>query len=179
MHEISEEGVAAHWSYKGEGSDKNFAKKLSWLRQILDWQKDSKSAKEFMDFLKIDFFQDEIYVFTPRGRVICLPKGSTPLDFAYGVHTGIGNTCSGAIINGRIVPLRYKLKNGDRINILTSKNQNPRLDWLKIVKTNKAKTKIRKYLKELKKIPINYGKSKKAPAQEIGEEKIILERPEE
>ncbi|MBU4502344.1 MAG: bifunctional (p)ppGpp synthetase/guanosine-3',5'-bis(diphosphate) 3'-pyrophosphohydrolase [Nanoarchaeota archaeon] len=173
MNDIAKEGVAAHWSYKDESSDKNFDKKLSWLRQILDWQKDSKSAKEFMDFLKIDFFHDEIYVFTPQGRVICLPKGSTPLDFAYEVHTNIGNTCSGAIVNGRIVPLRHKLNNGDRINILTSKNQVPKLDWLKIVKTNKAKTKIRKYLKELKKVPIKYGTAKKAKEQDLGEDKII------
>ena len=153
MHKIAEEGIAAHWSYKKATTDQKFDKKLSWLRQILDWQMESETANEFMDFLKIDFFQDEIYVFTPKGRVISLPKGSTPIDFAYGIHSNIGDTCTGSIVNGRIVPLRYKLKNGDIINILTSKNQKPKKDWLKIIKTTKAKTKIRHYFKQ-KKIPV-------------------------
>lgn len=116
-------------------------KKLSWLRQILDWQRESKTAKEFMEFLKIDLFQDEIYVFTPKGKVICLPKGSTPIDFAYEIHSHIGDTCTGAIVNGRIVQLRYELKNGDIINIINSKNQTPKRDWLKVVKTTKSQNK--------------------------------------
>ncbi|MBL7100970.1 MAG: bifunctional (p)ppGpp synthetase/guanosine-3',5'-bis(diphosphate) 3'-pyrophosphohydrolase [Nanoarchaeota archaeon] len=153
MHKIAEEGIAAHWSYKKATTDQKFDKKLSWLRQILDWQMESETANEFMDFLKIDFFQDEIYVFTPKGRVISLPKGSTPIDFAYGIHSNIGDTCTGSIVNGRIVPLRYKLKNGDIVNILTSKNQAPKKDWLKIIKTTKAKTKIRHYFKQ-RKIPV-------------------------
>ena len=153
MHKIAEEGIAAHWRYKGTATDQKFDKKLSWLKQILDWQRDSETAKDFMDFLKIDFFQDEIHVFTPKGRVIELPKGSTPIDFAYGIHSKVGDTCTGSIVNGRIVPLRYKLKNGDIVNILTSKNQKPKKDWLKIVKTTKAKTKIRGYFRK-KKIPV-------------------------
>ncbi|MBM3200351.1 bifunctional (p)ppGpp synthetase/guanosine-3',5'-bis(diphosphate) 3'-pyrophosphohydrolase [Candidatus Woesearchaeota archaeon] len=156
MHTISEEGVAAHWDYKGVKIDDVFDKKVSWLRQILDWQRESKTTKEFMDFLKIDLFQDEIYVFTPKGKVICLPKGSTPIDFAYKIHSDIGDTCTGAIVNGRIVPLRYELKNGDIINITTAKNQTPKRDWLKIVKTTEAKTRIRHYLKETEELPISY-----------------------
>lgn len=156
MHKIAEEGVAAHWGYKGVKTDQKFDKKLSWLRQILEWQRESKTAKEFMDFLKIDLFQDEIYVFTPKGKVIRLPKGSTPIDFAYEIHSNIGDACTGAIVNGRITPLRYELKNGDIINIITSKKQMPKRDWLKIVKTTKAKTKIRHRLKEAKKLPITY-----------------------
>jgi len=177
MHKIAEEGIAAHWTYKGLKSGKDFDKKLSWMRQILDWQKESKSAKEFMEFLKIDFFQDEIYVFTPRGKVICLPKDSTPLDFAYEVHTNIGNTCSGSIVNGRIVPLRYKLKNGDMVNIMTSKKQSPKIDWLKIVKTNKAKTKIKRYLREIKKLPVQYASLGKVEKKELPQGEIIDIKP--
>jgi len=150
MHQIAEEGIAAHWGYKKVTSDKDFDKKLSWMRQILDWQRESKNAKEFMEFLKIDFFQDEIYVFTPKGKVISLPKDSTPIDFAYDIHTNIGSSCVGSIVNGRIVPLRYKLKNGDIVKIMTSNHQRPKKDWLKIVKTTKAKTKIRMYLRKHK-----------------------------
>ncbi len=173
MHKVAEEGVAAHWGYKGIKSDKAFDKKLSWLRQILDWHRESETSKDFLDFLKIDFFQDEIYVFTPRGKVISLPKGSTPIDFAYHIHTGIGHTCTGAIVNGRIVPLRYELKNGDIVKILTSKNQNPKRDWLKIVKTTRAKTKIRQSLRETKKIPIIYGMKKKEEKDEVKEGTLL------
>jgi len=177
MHEIAEEGVASHWGYKGVKTDNKFDKKLSWLRQILDWQRESKTAKEFMEFLKIDLFQDEIYVFTPKGKVICLPKGSTPIDFAYEIHSNIGDNCTGAIVNGRIVPLRHELKNGDIINIITSKNQTPKRDWLKIVETTKAKTKIRHYLKEVKKIPLAYEIVKKPEGEELAEDSIIEVKP--
>lgn len=172
MHRISEEGIAAHWAYKGLKGDSKFDKKLSWLRQILDWQRGSKSAKEFMDVLKVDFFQDEIYVFTPKGRVICLPKGSTPIDFAYEIHSNVGDSCTGAIVNGRIVPLRHELKNGDIVHILTSKKQIPRGDWLKIVKTSRARAKIKHYLRLIKKIPI-ISKVKKEPKKEPLESSII------
>ncbi|MBI2672938.1 bifunctional (p)ppGpp synthetase/guanosine-3',5'-bis(diphosphate) 3'-pyrophosphohydrolase, partial [Candidatus Woesearchaeota archaeon] len=142
MDRVAEEGIAAHWKYKGIYGDKDFDKKLSWLREMLEMHNSSKSTKEFMEFLKIDFFEDEIYVFSPKGDVIRLPKGSCPIDYAYAVHTDLGNKCNGAIINGRIVPLRYELKNGDIINILTLNISKPKRDWLKIVKTTKAKSKI-------------------------------------
>ncbi len=154
MHRTAEEGIAAHWQYKGIYGDREFDKKLSWLRQILDWQRDSNDAEDFMDFLKVDFFEEEIYVFTPKGKIIQLPKGSTPLDFAYAVHSSIGDTCTGALVNGRIVPLRYELKNGEIVNILTSKNATPHRDWLKIVKTARAKDRIKHTLKEIDVIPV-------------------------
>ncbi|MFH1332414.1 MAG: bifunctional (p)ppGpp synthetase/guanosine-3',5'-bis(diphosphate) 3'-pyrophosphohydrolase, partial [archaeon] len=154
MHKTAEEGIAAHWQYKGAYGDKEFDKKLSWLRQILDWQRDNKDAKDFMEVLKVDFFEEEIYVFTPKGKVVQLPKGSTPLDFAYAVHSSIGDTCTGALVNGRIVPLRYGLKNGDIVNILTSKNATPHRDWLKIVKTARAKDRIKHTLKSRDVIPV-------------------------
>lgn len=154
MHKTAEEGIAAHWQYKGVYGDKEFDKKLSWLRQILDWQRDSTDTKDFMEFLKVDFFEEEIYVFTPKGKVISLSRESTPLDFAYAIHSSIGDTCTGAIVNGRIVPLRYQLKNGDIVRILTSKNATPHRDWLKIVKTTKAKDRIKHALKQLDVIPV-------------------------
>jgi len=155
MHRTAEEGIAAHWHYKGVYGDKDFDKKLSWLRQILDWQRESTETKDFMEFLKVDFFEEEIYVFTPKGKVIALPKDSTPLDFAYAVHSSIGDTCTGAIVNGRIVPLRYQLKNGDIIRVLTSNNAVPHRDWLKIVRTSKAKDKIRRSIKQREDIPVS------------------------
>ncbi len=154
MHKTAEEGIAAHWQYKGVYGDKEFDRKLSWLRQILDWQRDSKDTKDFMEFLKLDFFEEEIYVFTPKGKVIQLPRGSTPIDFAYAIHSTIGDACTGALVNGRIVPLRYELKNGDIVNILTSKNATPHRDWLKIVKTAKAKDRIKRALKEREVVPV-------------------------
>jgi guanosine-3',5'-bis(diphosphate) 3'-pyrophosphohydrolase len=158
MHKTAEEGIAAHWQYKGVYGDKEFDKKLSWLRQILDWERGTTDKKEFMDFLKVDFFEDEIYVFTPKGRVVDLPKYSTPIDFAYAIHSSIGDSCTGAIVNGRIVPLRYQLKNGDIVNIMTSKNAKPRRDWLKIVKTSKARDKIKHTLKQKESIPVSAPK---------------------
>ena len=111
MHRTAEYGIAAHWKYKeGKSKTESFDKKLAWLRQLLEWQSDLKDPKDFMETLKIDFFTDEVFVFTPKGEVINLPEGSTPIDFAYRVHTDIGNSCVGAKINGRIVPLNYQLK---------------------------------------------------------------------
>lgn len=155
MHRIAEEGIAAHWQYKGVHGDNEFDKRLSWLRQILDWQRGSTDASEFMEFLKVDFFSEEIYVFTPKGKVIQLVKDSTPIDFAYDIHSSIGDHCVGAIVNGRIVPLRHVLKNGDIVKILTSKNSVPRRDWLKIVRTSKAKDYIRRALKRMELVPVN------------------------
>ena len=141
MHRTAEYGIAAHWKYK-EGTVKtdNFDEKLTWLRQLLEWQKDLKDPKEFMESLKIDLFTDEVFVFTPKGDVINLPNGSTPIDFAYRVHTVVGHSCVGAKVDGRIVPLDYKLKNGNIVEILTSTSSSgPSRDWLKIVKSSQAK----------------------------------------
>jgi GTP pyrophosphokinase len=160
MHRTAEYGIAAHWKYK-EGSSKsdNFDQKLTWLRQLMEWQKDLKDPKEFMETLKLDLFTDEVYVFTPKGDVINLPSGSTPIDFAYRVHTAIGNSCIGAKVDGRIVPLDYKLKNGNIVEILTSPNGSPSRDWLKIVKSSQARNKIRQWFKrELKEQNIDKGK---------------------
>lgn len=160
MHKTAEYGIAAHWKYK-EGTTKsdNFDEKLTWLRQLMEWQKDLKDPKEFMETLKLDLFTDEVYVFTPKGDVINLPAGSTPIDFAYRVHTAIGNSCIGAKVDGRIVPLDYKLKNGNIVEILTSPNGRPSRDWLKIVKSSQARNKIRQWFKrEAREQNIDRGK---------------------
>ena len=148
MHKTAEYGIAAHWKYK-EGAKKSttFDENLTWLRQLLEWQKDLKDPNEFMETLKVDFFADEVFVFTPNGDVINLPDNSTPIDFAYRVHTAVGNTCVGAKINGRIVSLSHKLKNGEIVEVITNKNSEPSLDWLSIVASPQARTKIRQYFK--------------------------------
>lgn len=152
MHRTAEFGIAAHWKYKEgkinqEASD--MESKLQWLRQMMEWQKEVSDPKEFMDSLKIDLFTSEVYVFTPKGEVIELPAGSIPLDFAYKVHSDVGNRCVGAKINGKIVPMNYKLQNGDLIEILTSSNSNgPSRDWLNMVKSSHAKSKIRQWFKK-------------------------------
>lgn len=149
MHRTSEYGIAAHWRYKEGGRDGDFDRKLSWLRQLLDWQKELKDAREFMETLKMDIFSDVVFVFTPQGDVMELPAGSTPLDFAYRVHTQVGHNCIGAKVNGKIVSLDYTLKNGDIVEVLTSKQSHgPSRDWLKIVQTSQAKTKIRQWFKK-------------------------------
>ncbi len=150
MHRTAEYGIAAHWRYKeGTSSDEEFERKLAWLRQILEWQHDLRDAREFMESLKIDLFTDEVFVYTPKGDVINLPSGSTPLDFAYRIHTEVGHRCSGAKVNGRIIPLDQELNNGDVVEILTSKSQpGPSPDWLNIVKTSTAKSKIRQWFKK-------------------------------
>jgi guanosine-3',5'-bis(diphosphate) 3'-pyrophosphohydrolase len=149
MHKVAEEGIAAHWKYK-EGKPAAVApddKKFAWLRQLMEWQQDLKDPTEFIETVKIDLFTDEVYVFTPRGDVKALPKGSCPIDFAYAVHTAVGDKCSGARVNGVMVPLRYQLRNGDTIEIITSPNQKPNKDWLKFVVTSRAKAKIRHLLR--------------------------------
>ena len=147
MHRVAEYGVAAHWIYKEELTDRDFDKKMAWFRQMLETQTELKDARDFMDSLKIDLFVDEVFVFTPKGQVIQLPLLATPVDFAYHVHTEVGHRCSGAKVNGRIVPLDYQLKNGEIIDILTGKADNPSLDWLNFVKTAGAKTKIKSWFK--------------------------------
>ena len=150
MHRTAEYGIAAHWKYKeGVKGSEPMDDKLAWLRRILEWQRDTKDVQEFMETLKIDLFEDEVFVFTPKGDVVTLPTGSTPVDFAYEVHTAIGNTCVGAKVNGKIKPLDYKLKNGEFVEILTSKHSSPSQDWINSVKTSKAKNRIRQKLREL------------------------------
>jgi len=147
MHRIAEYGIAAHWRYKEGGrAHQDFERKLSWVRQLLDWQRELKDADEFMETLKIDLFQDEVFVFTPKGDVINLPAESTPIDFAYDIHTDIGHRCVGAKVNGKIVPLDFQLQNGDIIEILTAKvGTGPSCDWLSFVKTSKAKSRIKQW----------------------------------
>lgn len=152
MHRTAEYGIAAHWRYKeGDRGASTMDQKLSWLRRILEWQHEFGDAREFMESLKIDLFSDVVFVFSPRGDVYEFPAGSVPIDFAYRVHTQVGHRCVGAKVNGRIVPLEYKLKNGDIVEILTSKQSNgPSRDWLKIVQTSQAKTRIRQWYKKEK-----------------------------
>ncbi len=148
MHEVAEFGIAAHWKYKEAGaSEINKDDNMTWLRQMIEWQQEQSDPEEFMEGLKVDFFTDEVFVFTPNGDVMSLAEGSTPIDFAYLVHTQVGHTCVGAKVNGRIVPLDYKLRNGNIVEIITDKNSGPSLDWVNIVKSSKAKNKIRQYFK--------------------------------
>lgn len=149
MHKIAEEGIAAHWKYKeGKVFDAKEDKMFAWLRRVIEWQKELKDNKEFLEVFKIDLFPDEIYVFTPKGDVRELPKGATPVDFAYAIHSDLGHRCVGAKVNGKLVPLRTMLKSGDTIDILTNPTHKPSKDWLKFVVTSKAKTKIRQWIKE-------------------------------
>ena len=163
MHRTAEYGIAAHWKYKeGGGNINKEEEKLSWLRQILEWQQDMSDNKEFLTMLKtdLDLFTEQVYCFTPQGDVKTLPAGSTPIDFAYMIHTAVGNKMVGARVNGRQVPIDYKLQNGDRVTIVTSQNSNgPSRDWLKIVKSTQAKNKINQWFKkELKEDNILKGK---------------------
>ncbi len=156
MHHISEYGIAAHWRYKESGGtksaasgDKGFDAKLSWLRQLLEWHNDMNDSKDFVDTVKMDIFADEVFVFTPRGDVIDLPVGSCPIDFAYRIHTDVGNRCVGAKVNGRIVPLDYRVTNGDIIEVITSKQSNgPSRDWINIVGSSDTRNKIRGWFKK-------------------------------
>ncbi len=161
MHRVAEFGIAAHWKYKeGKVEEEDFDKKLTWLRQLLEWQRELKDPKDFMDSLKIDLFTNQVFVFTPKGDVLELPFGSTPVDFAYKIHSAVGNSCIGAKVNGRIVPLDYKLKTGNIVQVLTTSNSNgPSRDWLKFVKSTQAKNKIKQWFKkERKEENIDRGK---------------------
>ncbi|HKE36854.1 MAG TPA: bifunctional (p)ppGpp synthetase/guanosine-3',5'-bis(diphosphate) 3'-pyrophosphohydrolase, partial [Candidatus Baltobacteraceae bacterium] len=149
MHRTSEYGIAAHWRYKEGGKADQFENKLSWLRALLEWQKDMRDSRVFMENLKIDLFDTQVFVFSPRGDVFSMPAGGTPLDFAYSVHTDVGNHCVGAKVNGRIVPLDYQLNNGDICEILVNKSSaRPSLDWLSVVKTSSAKHKIKQWFRK-------------------------------
>jgi guanosine-3',5'-bis(diphosphate) 3'-pyrophosphohydrolase len=147
MHRVADEGIAAHWKYKEgrTGVDKD-DQAFAWLRQMLEWQKEVKDPHEFLNSLKLDLYPEEVYCFTPKGEVKMLPRGASPIDFAYAIHTEVGHRCVGARINGKMVPLRYKLKNGDIVEILTAPGHNPSRDWLALAVTNRARSKIRHYL---------------------------------
>ena len=172
MHRTAEYGIAAHWKYKegdnnSETKEKNFESKLVWLRDMLEFQKETADAEEFIEGFKIDLFTDEIFLFTPKGVVIDLPNGATPIDFAYRIHTDIGNKCVGAKVNGKIVPLDYKLKTGEIVEVLTSNNaKGPNIDWLNIAKSNQAKSKIKSWFKKSKKEE-NISKGKEVFEKEL------------
>src|SRR5881396_2270697 len=143
MHDMAEYGIAAHWIYKAADG------KLRWLRRLLDWQQELEDSSEFVETLKVDLFEDEVFVFTPRGEVKSLAAGATPLDFAYEIHTELGHRCVGAKVNGKIVPLNYALKSGDIVEVLTSKRERgPSRDWLAVVKTTRARNKIKQWFKQ-------------------------------
>jgi len=149
MHKVAEEGIAAHWAYKeGKTLISKDDEKFAWLRQLMEWQQDLKDPKEFLETVKVDLFSEEVFVFTPRGDVKSLPRGATPVDFAYTIHSDVGHRCVGAKANGKIVPLRYKLKNGDSVEVLTAPAAHPSKDWLTFVKTSRAQQKIRAFIKQ-------------------------------
>jgi GTP pyrophosphokinase len=188
MHRLAEEGIAAHWKYKegrkGPGADDQ---RISWLRQLVEWQKEMRDPGEFISTLKVDLFPEEVYTFTPMGKVIPLPREATPIDFAYAIHSDVGNTCVGAKVNGRIVPLKYNLKNGDVVEILTQTGHQPSKDWLGMVKTPRARNKIKhlinatehakaieigqKYLeREARRLGVHLGRITKADLERVAGE---------
>jgi GTP pyrophosphokinase len=147
MHRVAEEGIAAHWKYKsGKGLNQKDDQRFLWLRHLVEWQQEMQDPSDFLSTLKIDLYPEEVYTFTPKGKVIILPRDATPVDFAYAIHTEVGNSCTGAKVNGRIVPLRSKLKNGDIVEIQTQQGHTPSRDWLSVVKTSKARNKIRHFI---------------------------------
>lgn len=172
MHRTAEYGIAAHWKYK-EGKtqvkDEHYEKRIAWLRQIMEWQQELDNAGDFLETMKVDILTEEVYVFSPKGEVFELPMGSCPLDFAYRIHSDVGDTCVGAKVNGKIVPLNYKLKNGDIVEVMTSKNSGPSRDWLKFVKSAHARNKIRQYFKREEKEE-NIAKGRVAFENEIKRE---------
>jgi len=150
MHRIAEEGIAAHWKYKSPGSavTARDEERLNWIRQLVEWQKEMTDPNEFLSSLKMDLYPDEVYTFTPKGKVVVVPADGTPVDFAYTIHTEVGHTCVGAKVNGRMVPLRTKLRTGDIVEIVTQKDHKPSRDWLTFVKSPRARNKIKHWLNE-------------------------------
>ncbi|MCL2778729.1 MAG: bifunctional (p)ppGpp synthetase/guanosine-3',5'-bis(diphosphate) 3'-pyrophosphohydrolase [Polyangiaceae bacterium] len=151
MHRVAERGIAAHWKYKernGGGVAESDAQRFGWLRQLMEWQKDLKDPAEFLEGVKVDLFQDEVYVFTPKGEVRVFPRGSTPIDFAFAIHSQIGEHITGARVNGKLEPLRYRLRNGDVLEVVTNPAQQPNKDWLDFVVTTRARARIRNYLRQ-------------------------------
>src|SRR5207302_5367299 len=149
MHRGAEEGVAAHWKYKeGKRGERDDDEALQVLRSLVEWTQEVKDSREFIDALKLDLYPKDVYAFTPMGKVIQLPRGATPVDFAYMIHSEVGNTCTGARINGRIVPLRNQIQNGDVVEILTSANSHPSRDWLNFIVTSRARNRVRHWVSE-------------------------------
>ena len=146
MHKMAEEGIAAHWKYKDGPVSAQDEQRLAWLRQVVEWQRDVSDPNEFLSTLKIDLYPEEVYTFTPKGKVVVLPRDSSPIDFAYSIHTEVGHTCVGAKVNGRMVPLRFKLHSGDIVEILTQPGHKPSRDWLAVVKSSRARNKIKHWL---------------------------------
>ncbi|MCM2334062.1 MAG: bifunctional (p)ppGpp synthetase/guanosine-3',5'-bis(diphosphate) 3'-pyrophosphohydrolase [Anaeromyxobacteraceae bacterium] len=204
MHRIAEEGVAAHWAYKEQGRDgkgggalsKKDAAEFGWLRQLVEFQREVDDPREFLETVKVDLFSDEVFVFTPKGDIKALPRGSTPVDFAYAIHTQIGQHCVGGKVNGKLVPLRHKLKNGDSVEILQSPHAHPSKDWLTFVKTSRAQARIRQYLrveehrrsmeigrelaeKDLRKYGLSLGRVEKSGDLAKAGEKLGHRTPEE
>ncbi|MGH9495009.1 MAG: RelA/SpoT family protein [Candidatus Sulfotelmatobacter sp.] len=146
MHKMAEEGIAAHWKYKDGPVSAQDEQRLAWLRQVVEWQRDVSDPNEFLSTLKVDLYPEEVYTFTPKGKVVVLPRDATPIDFAYTIHTEVGHTCVGAKVNGRMVPLRHKLKSGDIVEILTQPGHKPSRDWLGLVKSSRSRNKIKHWL---------------------------------
>ncbi len=185
MDKIASEGIAAHWLYKeGKVISKNQARQFDWLKRLMEWQKELEDPREFLESVRMDLFPDEVYVLTPNGEIKEFPTGATPIDFAYAIHTEVGHHCAGAKVNGKMVPLKYKLQNGDVVQIITSKHHVPSRDWLKIAKTSKARARIRQWIKteerekslalgkdlcsrEFKKNRLDFNEFLKAEAEEI------------
>ncbi len=147
MHRVAEEGIAAHWKYKeGHRGPMVDEQRMAWLRQLVEWQREMQDSSDFLSTLKIDLYPEEVYTFTPKGNVIILPRDATPIDFAYAIHTEVGHTCTGAKVNGRLVPLKNKLRNGDIVEIITQAGHKPSRDWLALVKTSRARQKIKHWI---------------------------------
>jgi len=178
MDLIAEEGIAAHWSYKeGKVVEAEDAKVINWLRQMMEWQQDLDDPREFLENVRVDLYPDEVYVFTPKGEVKEFPKGATPLDFAYAIHSEVGHRCVGARVNGKMVPLKHELKTGDTVEIVTAVHQKPSKDWLKYVRTGKARTKIRHFvLAEERDRSIEMGKN--SADRELRKWRLDLNRAE-
>jgi GTP diphosphokinase / guanosine-3',5'-bis(diphosphate) 3'-diphosphatase len=188
MHRIAEEGIAAHWKYKeGRKGPAADDQRIAWLRHLVEWQRDVQDSTEFMSTLKVDLYPEEVYTFTPRGKVLILPREATPIDFAYAIHSDVGHTCVGAKVNGRIVPLRSQLHNGDIVEIMTQPGHDPSKDWLAFVKTSRARNKIKhvinaserakaieigqKYLdKEARRLGVQLGKYNKSDMERVASE---------
>ena len=143
---MCEEGIAAHWKYKDGPVSAEDEQRLAWLRQVVEWQRDVSDPNEFLSTLKVDLYPEEVYTFTPKGKVLVLPRESTPIDFAYSIHTEVGHSCTGAKVNGRMVPLRHKLHSGDIVEVITQPGHKPSRDWLAIVKSSRARNKIKHWL---------------------------------
>jgi len=147
MHRVAEAGIAAHWRYKGPGTAAEETQRFAWLRQLLEWQQNLPDPRDFLRSVKEDLFSDEVFVFTPNGDLLNFPEGASVIDFAYRIHSEVGHHCAGARVNGRLVPLRYRLRNGDTVEIVTTATQTPSQDWLNFVKTSRAKARIRSWIK--------------------------------